>query len=80
MKPALVLAEGRQRDGPRQSDPLPPAPRGTPNLLPEEGRHTDHPPPRHRTVPDAQACPQGGTRPTARHRGTGTGPPPPPPS
>ena len=28
MKPALVPAQGRQRDGLRESDPLPPAPPG----------------------------------------------------
>ena len=43
MKPALVPTGGRQIDGPRQSDPPPPATRGPPNNAHEGGRHTYRP-------------------------------------
>ena len=44
-RPALMPAQGGQRDGPRQSNL--PAPRctGPPGRAPDEGRRTNHPPP-----------------------------------
>ena len=44
MKPALVPAQGRPEDGPRQSDPPLPAPRAPPITPPREGS-TQTPPP-----------------------------------
>ena len=52
MKPSLIPAQRRQRDGPRQSDHLPPAPPGPSNHASEGGRHTDRPHPPNPPAPD----------------------------
>ena len=77
--PALLPAQGRQRDGLRQGDPPPHWP---PRPHSRGERRTGRPPspdptPRRWNAPDAQTHPTGGTQPQARYGGNGTGPPPP---
>ena len=65
--PALLPAEGRQKDGTRQSDPPPHwPPRPHKRGAPRTGRPPPPPDPRHRNAPDAQTHPAGGAQPQAR--------------
>ena len=81
--PALLPAQGRQRDGTRQGDPPPHWP---PRPHSRKARRTGRPPPpppphpapRRRDAPGAQTHPAGSAQPQARKGGNGTGPPPPP--